>query len=101
MADRSEKRHAPALAEPIGRWPSAGELIRHFRESRERLIRHVETAGRGLFGGHYRHYHLGLLNGYQWALLASGHLLRHLAHIEEIKRRNSFPEGHRSAGVGY
>lgn len=101
MADRSEKRQAPELAVPTGRWPSAEELIRHFRESRELLIRHVETAGRGLYAGHYRHYHLGLLNGYQWALLASGHLLRHLAQIEEIKRRPGFPEESRPAEVGY
>ena len=81
---------APAL-EPKGRWKPP-EAIAHFQKSRDRLITYVRTTQDGLRVHFQSHRAVGLIDGYQWILLASGHVRRHVEQIAEVKAHPSFPK---------
>lgn len=95
MSDRSSKRiTAPAL-EPKGRWARPSQAVGHFQKSRDRLIRYVRTTKDNLRDHAQAHRAVGLIDGYQWILLASGHVRRHVEQIQEIQAHPSFPSGRR------
>ncbi len=89
MPDRSSKRQTSPALEPKGKAPE--ESLEHFRKSRERFISYVRTTSDPLRFRTQAHRALGLIDGYQWVLLAAGHVRRHIEQIEEVKREKGFP----------
>jgi uncharacterized damage-inducible protein DinB len=89
MPDRSSKRQTSPALEPKGKSPE--ESLEHFRKSRDRFISYVRTTSDPLRFRVQAHRALGLIDGYQWILLAAGHVRRHIEQIEEVKREKGFP----------
>ncbi len=89
MPDRSAKRQTSPGLEPQGKAPE--ESLEHFRKSRDRFIAYVRTTSDPLRFRVQAHRALGPMDGYQWILLAAGHVRRHIGQIEEVKREKGFP----------
>lgn len=89
MPDRSSKRQTSPALEPKGKTPE--ESLEHFRKSRDRFISYVRTTQDPLRFRAQAHRALSLIDGYQWILLAAGHVRRHIEQIEEVKREKGFP----------
>lgn len=80
MPDRTSKRITVPALEPKDRWlPS--EAVIHFQKSRDRLVKYVLTTQDDLRAHYQSHRAVGLIDGYQWILLASGHVRRHAEQI--------------------
>lgn len=92
MPDRSSKRVTSPALEPKGRWPTPAEAVKHFQQSRDRLVNYVRTTRDDLRDHFQAHRAVGLIDGYQWILLASGHVRRHVQQIEEVKASPGFPK---------
>ena len=89
MPDRSSKRQTSQALEPRGKTPQ--EALDHFRRSRERFLEYVRTSSDDLRNHFAAHRAVGLIDGYQWVLLAAGHTLRHIDQIREVMRDPKFP----------
>lgn len=89
MPDRSSKRQTSPALEPKGKTPE--ESLEQFRKSRDRFISYVRTTQDPLRFRAQAHRAVGLIDGYQWILLAAGHVRRHIEQIEEVKREKGFP----------
>jgi hypothetical protein len=91
VRDRSHKAQAPEDLQPAGRWPAREALIKHFKESRDRIIAYVENTQEDL----RRHFApfppLGELDAYQWILFLSAHTERHVEQINDVKSDPRFP----------
>ncbi len=92
MADRNSKRVTSESLEPKSRWSTPNALLAHFNQSHDRLIAYVNSTSDGLRDRFRAHRAVGLIDGYQWILLASGHVRRHTAQIEEVKADPGFPK---------
>ena len=90
MPDRSSKRVTVESLEPKGKSPQ--EVLEHFRRSRDRFITYVRTTDDDLRGRFQAHRAMGLIDGYQWILLAVGHTRRHLDQIKEVKADSGYPD---------
>jgi uncharacterized damage-inducible protein DinB len=90
MQNRDAKRVTSESLQP-GKWGSTEEAVIHFGASRDRLIRFVETTREDLRSHQQEHRAVGLIDAYQWVLLASGHVRRHTLQIEEVKSSRGFP----------
>src|SRR5437016_10599632 len=73
VADRSQKFKAPEPITPKKRWADPAEAVAHFKESRDRNIAYAETTQDDLRNHFLPHPAAGMLDGYQWLLLMSGH----------------------------
>jgi hypothetical protein len=91
MADRSQRRTAGEANTPTGRFADARAVSDHFRASRDRLIAFVRNTEADLRGRVRPHGALGPIDGYQWILLACGHIERHLQQINEVKTAAGYP----------
>lgn len=89
MPDRSSKRVTSVSLEPKGKSPQ--EALDHFRRSRDCFITYVRTTSDDLRGRFQSHRAVGLIDGYQWILLAVGHTRRHLEQINEVKTDPKYP----------
>jgi len=90
MPDRSSKRQTSAALEPKGKPPA--ESLEHFRRSRDRFIAYIRSTSDPLRERVQAHRAVGTIDGLQWALLAAGHVRRHIQQIEEVKREKGFPK---------
>jgi len=91
IPDRTERFKAPEMLAPTGRWTRPGDIVEHFRQSRDRALEYVRTTKDPLRVHFAPHPVVGLLDGYQWILLNAAHSARHVAQIEEVKARPAFP----------
>jgi uncharacterized damage-inducible protein DinB len=92
MADRSSKRVTTEALVPTHRWKSIEEITAHFDASRDRLIHYVQTTQDDLRDHFLAHRAVGLIDAYQWILLACGHTVRHTLQINEVKADPKFPK---------
>jgi uncharacterized damage-inducible protein DinB len=92
MADRTSKRIAPEPLQPAHHWGTIEALIVHFNAGRGRFIRYVQSTQDDLRDHFLAHRAVGLIDGYQWILLASGHTVRHTLQINEVKSDPDFPK---------
>lgn len=90
MQNRDSKRVTTDALLP-GKWTNGPEAVTHFNGSRDRLIRFVGSTAEDLRAHQQEHRAVGLIDAYQWILLASGHVRRHTLQIEEVKRAPGFP----------
>lgn len=89
MPDRSSKRVTSPALEPKGESPQ--QALEHFGRSRDRFVAYVHGTKDDLRGRFQPHRAVGLIDGYQWILLAVGHVRRHLEQIKEIKVDPKYP----------
>lgn len=92
FADRSSKFQAPESLRPARRWATKEELIAHFKESRDRTIRYLETTQDDLRVHFAPHPVFGLMDGYQWLLGIAAPSDRHTQQILEVKANPAFPK---------
>jgi hypothetical protein len=83
--DRTNRRQAPEMLRPTGRFPSLQEVQAAFGQSRDKTVAYVQTTQDDLRGHAGTHPALKALDGYQWLLLLSAHCARHTEQIEEVK----------------
>jgi hypothetical protein len=84
IPDRSQKFTAPETLTPKRRWPDPGQMIAHFKESRDSHIHYVDTTQDDLRDHFMAHPVMGMLDAYQWILLMSAHTERHTAQLKEV-----------------
>ena len=89
MPDRSSKRKTVEALEPTGKSPQ--EALDQFRRSRDRFVSYARNTGDDLRGRFQAHRATGLIDGYQWILIAVGHTRRHLEQINEVKADPKYP----------
>lgn len=89
-ADRSTKFRAPVALAPSGAW-SRQEATERFLSSRARIEAYLDSSDAHHRDHAFPHPVLGLLDGYQWVLLAAAHSARHAAQIAEWKASPNFP----------
>jgi hypothetical protein len=89
MTDRSRKATAPKEIAPSGKWANAADLIRDFKQKRDRTIAYVESTQDDLRG----HVTPGdnPTEAYAFLLMIAGHTERHVAQINEVKSDPKFP----------
>lgn len=93
VTDRTEKRQAPEMLKPSGRFPNLDAVTTAFNQSRDKTEDYVKNTSDDLRGHASPHPLLKALDGYQWLLLLSAHCARHTAQIEEVKADPKFPRG--------
>lgn len=91
VADRSNKRQAPEMLRPTGRFPTVAATVTAFTQGRDRTLELARTTKEDLRGHAFAHPALNVLDGYQWMMLLSAHCARHTAQIEEVKAAPGFP----------
>lgn len=92
IPDRSSKRLAPEALQPTHRWPDPETLLAHFKQSRDRTIAYLQTTQDDLRSRFREHRVVGLIDAYQWFLVAAAHTQRHVAQINEVKAAPDFPK---------
>lgn len=91
VTDRTNRRQAPEVLRPTGRFPNLAATLTAFQTSRDQTLAFARTTKDDLRAHGSPHPALKLLDGYQWLLLLSAHCARHTAQIEEVKSDPAFP----------
>ena len=91
IPDRSSKREAPAEIAPAHRFATPQAAVDHFRAARDRTIGYIQTTPDDLRVHFAPHRAVGLIDAYQWFLVASGHTARHLEQMAEVKAGPHYP----------
>ena len=91
MADRTSKRTAVEANTPAGEEIDLAALSPRWKQARDRLIGYVTTTNDDLRSRVWPHRAYGQLDGFQWVLLACGHVHRHVAQINEVKASPGYP----------
>jgi hypothetical protein len=86
--DRTYREKAIAPEEPKGQVRDPQTALTEFREAHARLLRYVTTTDDDLRS---RVVERQGCDAYQWALLISAHVQRHVLQIREIKSHQSYP----------
>jgi hypothetical protein len=90
ITSREGKAKAPEMLQPKHVYPTRDANLAHFRESRELTMK---LAGReDLRRYSMKNQLLGDMDAHQWMLYLSGHTLRHVAQIEEVKASAGYPK---------
>ena len=90
--DRSRRFEAPDAIRPSGRWTSLEEALAAFEAGRAETRAAVAALGERHPDRRALNPALGKwLDGYQWSLLASGHVVRHSLQIREVRESPGFP----------
>jgi hypothetical protein len=92
MADRTSTRKAGDANTPSGRFADAVAVAEAYKASRDRLIEYVRATDDNLRGHVWPHRAYGPIDGYQWILLACGHIVRHVDQINEVKAAPTYPQ---------
>jgi hypothetical protein len=92
LTDRSAKFQAPEPIAPKKKWQDPLQAVAHFKESRDKNIAYVRTTEDDLRSHFMAHPAMGMMDGYQWILLLSGHTERHTLQILEVKADPKFPK---------
>ena len=91
VPDRTDRREAPEVARPEGKWADGGELLAEFLKTRAKTERFAAETRSNLRGYTHHHGAFGELDCYQWLLLMGLHTERHARQVEEIKADAGFP----------
>ncbi len=91
VPDRTERRQAPEIARPEGKWTDGGQLLAEFVNTRTKSARFAAETRADLRSYTQHHGAFGELDCYQWLLLLGLHAERHARQIEEIKADARFP----------
>ena len=93
LPDRSRKAEAPAAVRPAGKI-SREQIIREFKEARERTLQFTRETDRALREHTQEHPFpvFNTLNAYQWLIYIPLHNRRHDLQIAEVKADKGFPK---------
>jgi len=91
VVDRSQKAQAPEQLRPTGRWKDREAMTAEFKARRDKNITYVDTTNDDLRSHMGPHPLFGLMDAYQWILLSSGHVERHVLQILEVKADPNYP----------
>jgi len=90
ITSREGKAKAPEMLQPKHVYPTRDATLAHFTESR---VLTMKMAGReDLRRYSMKNQLLGDMDAHQWMLYLSGHTLRHVAQIEEVKASAGYPK---------
>ena len=85
VVDRSQRRQAPELVQPAGRFASLAEALEDFDSTRAQVIRFAEARHSELRTLAAQHPVFGQVTGYELMLIIAGHACRHAAQIREAR----------------
>ena len=92
IVSREQKAKADEALQPAAaKWQTAEAALQHFKEQRQKTIKHIKTSTED-FRNHVAQLPFGSLDAYQLVLLLSGHTARHTEQIKEIKAHPGFPK---------
>jgi hypothetical protein len=86
VSSRATRVQAPPAALPKGRFGSMAEALERFLAARARIIEFIEAAP-NLRAVQVTHPFFGPVSGYEFAVVAASHSLRHAAQICEIREQ--------------
>lgn len=90
MMDRKKKSISPEISRPTGRLGSLAAALEHFRKWRARTIQYVEHCHDDQRRRSVKHPIAGVVSGYEYLLILSGHPLRHAQQIRELRTSLGF-----------
>jgi uncharacterized damage-inducible protein DinB len=99
VPDRTERRQAPEIARPEGKWSDGAQLLAEFLKIRTKSAQFAHETRADLRSYTQHHGAFGDLDCYQWLLLLGLHVERHARQIEEIKADAGFPAAAGAATV--
>jgi hypothetical protein len=85
VVPRKTKVKAPDFLVPTGKFKTKEEAIAAFQKTRKVVTQFLETTDVPLEKVVWKHFVIGLINGYGWINFISRHCQRHTLQIEEIK----------------
>jgi hypothetical protein len=85
VTDRSQRRQAPEMVQPSGRFASLADALTDFDSTRAQVIRFAEAHYSELRTLGAQHPLFGQINGYELMLIIAGHACRHAAQIREAR----------------
>jgi len=92
VVDRSTRAQAPGPLVPTGKWTSREDLVRDFKQSRDRTLDLVHAPPKDLRVYFMKHPVGKELDAYQWVLLIAAHTRRHVEQINEVKADPKYPK---------
>lgn len=88
--DRTNRARTGEARVPDGRFKSAAEALKSFRDLRATMLKTAKESQEDFRG---RKLLEGNMDVYQWFLMISSHSQRHILQIREIKSANGYPKG--------
>lgn len=85
VVPRRVKVKAPDFLVPSGKFKTRQEAITAFQKTRGIVIQFLETTDLPLEKIAWKHFAIGLIDGYNWINFTARHCQRHILQIEEIK----------------
>jgi uncharacterized damage-inducible protein DinB len=85
VTDRRQRRQAPEMAQPSGRFASLAEALADFDATRANVIHFAQTRHAELRTLGSEHPLFGRVTGYELILIIAGHACRHAAQIREAR----------------
>jgi uncharacterized damage-inducible protein DinB len=85
VTDRSQRRQAPQMVQPSGRFASLAEALTDFDSARAQVIQFAQTRHGELRTLGAQHAIFGRVTGYELMLIIAGHACRHAAQIREAR----------------
>ncbi len=92
IPDRSHKAKAPEALKPTGKFATREQLVKHFKEVREKEISFLENTTEDLRNYIADNPALDAMDAYQWVIFNGAHSKRHTAQIEEVKTAANYPK---------
>ena len=85
VTDRSQRRQAPEMVQPSGRFASVADALADFDATRAEVIRFGQAHQSELRTLGAQHPLFGQVTGYELMLIIAGHACRHAAQIREAR----------------
>ena len=85
LSSRSTRAQAPDPVRPVGRFSTLAHALEDFNAARAQTLGFVEAHFPELDGRSARHPFFGLMSGYHFLFLMTGHTLRHAEQIRETR----------------
>jgi uncharacterized damage-inducible protein DinB len=85
VTDRSQRRQAPDMAQPSGRFASVADALADFDATRAEVIRFAQARHAELRTLGAQHALFGQVTGHELMLIIAGHACRHAAQIRETR----------------
>jgi uncharacterized damage-inducible protein DinB len=85
VIDRGERRQAPEMVQPSGRFASLAVALADFDSTRAQVIQFAESRHSELRTLAAQHPLFGQVTGYELMLIIAGHACRHAAQIRETR----------------
>lgn len=92
ITNRAEKFTAPEMLKPNARFKTREELLVNFDKARSQTIEFVKVNKVNMRNHFFDNPLMGMIDGYQWLLFATGHCERHLAQLKEVKTDSAYPK---------